>query len=106
MKWYHTYLLHPGLHHTEATIIQHYYWTGIIAASQKKVTRYGVCQRTKRSAKKYSKLPAKMAEEILRNKLREDLIGPYRIRRKWKVLLILKYIKMIDPVTRWFEVTQ
>ena len=47
-----------------------------------------------------------MAEETLRNKLCVDLIGPYKILKKGKDPLILKAITMIDPVTRWFEVTQ
>ena len=34
--------------------------------------------------KKYGKLPAKLAEETLWNKLCVDLIGPYRIRIKGK----------------------
>ena len=40
------------------------------------------------------------------NKLCVDIIGPYKIRRKWKETLILKSVTMIDPVTGWFEVTQ
>ena len=56
--------------------------------------------------KKYGKLPAKLAEETPPNKLCVDLIGPYKIRIKGKDPLILKYVTMIDPVTRWFEVTQ
>ena len=47
-----------------------------------------------------------MAEETQWNKLCVDLIGPYKIRRKVKEPLILKADTMIDPVTRWFEVTQ
>ena len=35
-----------------------------------------------------------------------DLIGPYKIHIKGKEPLILKYITTIDPVTKWFEVTQ
>ena len=29
VKWYHTYLLHPGLDQTEAIILQHFYWSGL-----------------------------------------------------------------------------
>ena len=35
-----------------------------------------------------------------------DLIGSSKIRRKGRDSLILKYVTMIDPVTRWFEVIQ
>ena len=62
VKWYHTYLLHPGLDRTEAKIRQHLYWTGIKESVQKEVTKCAICQRTKRSTKKYGKIPAKLAE--------------------------------------------
>ena len=58
------------------------------------------------TVKKDGKLPAKMAEETPWNKLCEDLIGPYKIRRKGKEPLILKAVMIIDPVTGWFEMTQ
>ena len=54
--------------------------------------------------KKNSKLPAKLAEEILWNKLCVDIIGSYKIRIKGREPLILKDVTMIDPVTRWFEI--
>ena len=51
-------------------------------AVQKEVTGCDTCQCKKRSTTKYSKLPAKLAEETPWNKLCVDLIGPYKIRRK------------------------
>ena len=45
VKWYHTYLLHPGLDRTEAMICQYLYCPGIIKAAQKEVTKCDVCQR-------------------------------------------------------------
>ena len=51
-------------------------------------------------------MPAKLAEEKQRNKICVDIIGPYKIQRKGKLHLILKYVTMIDPVTGWFGVTQ
>ena len=56
--------------------------------------------------KTYYKLPAKLAEETLWNKSCVDIIGPYKIRRKGKELLILKSVTMMYPITGWFEVTQ
>ena len=47
-----------------------------------------------------------MLEETPWNKLSVDLIGPYKIHRKGKEPLILKYITIIDYVTGLFEVTQ
>ena len=47
-----------------------------------------------------------MAEETPWNKLCVDIIGPYKIFRNGKEPLILKSVTMIDPVNRYFEVTQ
>ena len=91
---------------TDAMIHQHLYLPGIRKAVRKKVTKYDVCQRTKRSTKKYGALPAKLAEETPWNKLYVDIIGPYKIRRKGKEPLILKSVTMVNPVTGWCEVTQ
>ena len=52
------------------------------------------------------RFPPKLADEMPRNKLGVDLIGPYKIRRKGENPLILKAFTMIDPVTLWFEITQ
>ena len=87
-------------------ICQYLYWSGIREAVQKKVTKCDVCQGTKRSTKKYGKLPAKLAVKTPWNKLYVDLIGPYEMRRKGKDPRILKSVTMIDPVTGWHEVMQ
>ena len=92
---------------TEETIIQYFYWPVIINAVWKEVTNYDTWQRTKQSNRKYGKLPAKLAEEILCNKLCVDLIGTYVIRREGqKENLHIKAVTMINPVTGWFEITQ
>ena len=78
------YLLHSGMDRTEAIIYQHLYWPDTIDSVHKKGSNYDTCQRTKLSNKKYGKLPAKLAEEILWNKICVDIIGPYVIRRKGK----------------------
>ena len=52
-------------------------------------------------------LPAKLDEEIMRNKLCVDQIGPYTIHRKVKNKdLILKSVMIINPITGWFYITQ
>ena len=88
-------------------ICQHLYWIDIRYAVRKEVTNCDTCQRTKRSNKKYGKLTAKLSEEIPRNKLFVDLIGPYVIRRKGrKENLQIGAVTMIDNVTGWFERAQ
>ena len=88
------------MYRTKATIHQNLYWPNIKDAVCDEVNNCDTCQRKKRSNKKYGKLPAKLAEEIPRNKLCVDLIGPYAIRRKGKKEnLNLKEVTMINPVT-------
>ena len=87
-------------------ICQYLYWPGIREAVQTEVTVCDTCQRTKRSTKKYGKLPAKLAEETPWNKPCVYLIGSYKRGRKGKEPLILNFVTMIDPITGWFEVTQ
>ena len=105
MKWYHLYLLHPGLDRTEAMICQHLYWPGIIKIAQKEVTKCDVCQRINSSTNKYIELPAKLEEEIPWNKLCVDITVPYKLRRKGRDPQILKSVTMIGPITGWFEIT-
>ena len=87
-------------------IFEHLYCPRIIAAVRKEVTICDVCQGKKIPTKKHFKLPAKLAEETLWNKICVDLIGTYKIRKKGKYCLILIDITIIDPITRWFEVTK
>ena len=106
VKWYHTYLLHPGLDQTEEMIRQYSYWPSIREAVHGEVTRCDVCQRTKLSINKYGKLPDKLEEETPGNKLRVDLLWPYKISRNRKEPLILKAVTMIDPIYGWFHIMQ
>ena len=47
VKWYHSYILNPGMDQTEAMISQHFYWPGIIEDVQKEFIVCDMCQRTK-----------------------------------------------------------
>ena len=90
---------------TEATIHQNLYWPDIRDTIWKEVINCNTCQRKKRSNKKYGKLPAKVAEEIPWNKICIYLIGTYVILCKGKKEnLQIKPVKIIDPVTRLFDV--
>ena len=51
-------------------------------------------------------MPSKLAEVIQCNKIHVDIIGPYKICRKGRDPLILKAVIMIDPISRWFDITQ
>ena len=58
-RWYHMYLLHPGMERKEAMIRQHLYWPVIRNSVRKEVTDFDTCQCTNCSNIKYGKLPAK-----------------------------------------------
>ena len=87
-------------------ICQHFYWPVIRESIQKEFINCEFYQFTKRPTKKCGKLPPKLAEETPSNKLCVDIIGLYKISRKIKEPLFLKAVTVIDPVTRWFDVTQ
>ena len=78
------YLLHPVPYIMESKTRQQLYWPGIREAFYIEVMYCDACQRKKRSTNKYGKLPAKLAEETLWNKLCVDLLVPYKIRSKGK----------------------
>ena len=106
-NWCHAYLLHQGMDRTELMNRQHLYWPGMIKSIQKEGTDCDTCQCTKRSNKKYDKLPANESEDTSRNKLCVFIIGPYVTRIKGqKDNLNLKAVTMIYPVTGWSKITQ
>ena len=88
-------------------IRQYFNWPDIRDEVQQEISNPDTCKNTKRSNKKYGKLPAELAEEIPWSKICLDLIRPYIIRRKYKEeKLHLKAVIMIGPVTGQFEFVQ
>ena len=63
------------------------------------VSACAICQKNKRKQKKHGILPPKEAEALIWDKMRIDLIGPYKIRHKGKDPLICKCVTMIDPAS-------
>ena len=61
---------------TEAIIHKHLYWPNIRYYVRREVTNCDTGQLTKQSNIRYGKLPAKLAEEVLLNKLCVYLIDP------------------------------
>ena len=103
-KWYHTYLLHPGINRTESTIQQHLYWPNMRAKIREHCDKCPTCQLNKKSTKKYGLLPEKEAESDPWERICVDLIGPYTIKQKdGENELKLQAITMIDPATGWFK---
>ena len=54
----------------------------------------------------FSHLPPKESETIPGDKLRIDLIGPYKKGKKGKPILQCNAVTFIDPATSWFEIHQ
>jgi hypothetical protein len=107
INWYHTTLCHPGINRAKETIGQHLWWPEMRAHITNYVQICPLCQRNKRRQKKYGFLPPKLAEATPWDKLCADQIGPNKIKRKGKNKdLICRFVTMIDPATRWFEIQQ
>ena len=86
-------------------ICQRLYWPGIRKTVREEVTKCDVCQRNGKQ-KKYIEFPDKLAEETPWNELWVCLTGLYKLCIKSRDTLILKVVKMMDPVTGWFEIMQ
>jgi hypothetical protein len=81
VEWYHETLCHPGETRTEQTLRQHLWWPNLRNDVHEVCTKCHICQKTKRSNKKYGHLPPKEAEADPWDILCVDLIGPYTIKR-------------------------
>ena len=91
----------------EATIGFAYWWDGMSKAIQEYVRTCPVCQRAKRTEKKYGKLPLKIAEDpIPWQRVNVDLIGPLSAKTPDGKKHSFDALTMIDPATGWFEVVQ
>ena len=109
IDWYHQNLHHPGRVRTEETLRQHFTFRNLSQMVEDSVKKCPTCQKTKRSYKKYGKLPEKVAEFQPWEKVCIDLIGPYTLKpkgRNKKKELKLWCVTMIDPATGWFEMRE
>ena len=99
------YLLHPGMDCTEATISQHYYWNNLRGEIGPILRLCKSLQKNRKQNKNCGLLYDKEEEVVPWDKLAVDIIGSYKIIREGQyVPLILKYLTMLDLVTRWFEI--
>ena len=106
MAWYHHYLAHPGQVRMDETLRQLYYWDNMRADVQRLVKSCKICQKSKKTRKKYGHLPPKTAEEAIPwNRVNVDMIGPLTVRTPTKEYELLA-LTMIDPVTGWFEIKE
>merc|ERR1712115_613218 len=82
IDWYHQNLCHPGRVRTEETLRQHFTFRNLSQMVEDSVKKCPTCQKTKRSYKKYGKLPEKVAQFQPWEKVCIDLIGPYTLKPK------------------------
>ena len=100
VNWYHTYLLHPGTEHIEASISQHCYWPHLREDIRTHINVCNNCQKNKKQNLEYGKFSVKEAEAITWDRLSVDLIGSYKIIREGRDdPLILRALTMIYPST-------
>ena len=104
VEWYHYTLCHPGATRLEATIRQNFTWKNLREDVHKMCRKCPVCQKCKKSSKKYGHLPEKAAELVPWDKLCVDLVGPYQIPQEQGSTMELWCVTMIDPATSWFEI--
>jgi hypothetical protein len=78
--WYNTYLHHPGITRTEATLRQNLTWPNIRKDLEAAVKNCHECQIGKKTRNKYGELPYNLAQRrIAWNRVDVDLIGPLTI---------------------------
>jgi transposase InsO family protein len=102
IQFYHDNLKHPGVTRTLQTIQQFMVWPNMQASIEKYVNQCDICQRFKRTTKKYGKLPTKLPVTTPWLEVHVDHIGPYS---QVNHVNAPKYyaLSIIDPATSWVE---
>jgi hypothetical protein len=88
VRWYHTYLQHPGITRMEAKLRQIFTWPNLRKDVEAAVKNCQLCQICKKVRKKYGDLLEKLAERpIAWDRVDVYLIGPLTVNTpsgKWK----------------------
>ena len=101
---YHLFLCHPGITRLQMTISQTMTWEGLAKECKYHVKTCDICQTSKKSTRKYGKLPEKLAEATPWELLCVDLVGPYTVTIDKSTERTLHAMTFIDLATGWFEV--
>ena len=96
LEWYHKMLVHPGTSRLEAALRQVYWWPNLRIDVEKCCKHCQMCQLAKKQKKKYSKIPAKKAEELIWNRVNVDLWGPATVNNTKQGKLKMHLMTMID----------
>ena len=103
VEWYHTMLVHPGVHRLYNTLRQHYTWPKMLTHIQQYTKRCKPCQLGKRGLKGYGEIPLKDVETEPWKDIAVDLSGP------WQTVVDNKEVNfhtltIIDVFTGWVEI--
>ncbi len=90
VTWYHHYLQHPGNTCLEGTLRTAMYWTNMRRTVRSYVKHSRSCQVNKRQSTQYGKLPMKFVITTPWEALCVDLIGPYTLKGKDGIAIVLK----------------
>ena len=103
MEWYHTTLVHPGVHRLYNTLRQHYTWPKMLSQIRAYLRTCGPCQRGKRGGRGYGKVPLKDVETEPWKDIALDLAGPWKAVVDGKDVLF-HTLTIIDVFTGWVEI--
>jgi hypothetical protein len=106
LQWYHHYLQHPGISRLEETLSTVMYWPGLRADVKRLVKSCKRCQKGKRRARGYGKVPPKTSDQVPWRKICVDLIGPYTLKGQDGKIMDFMCLTIIDPATGWFEMVE
>ena len=107
LQWYHLLQVHPGERRMKKTIRFVYTWKGLKADVKQICKLCHVCQMSKNSGKKkFDLVPEKKGEITKWSQVNVDLWGPKTIRNKNGKNYHTHVMTMVDPVARWFELSQ
>ena len=99
LQWYHHYLQHPGISRLEETLIAVMYWPGLGADVKILVKSCKRCQKGKRRAWGYGKVPPKTPDQVPWRKICVDLIDPYTLKDQTGKIVDFMCLIIINPAT-------
>ncbi|MGH7954378.1 MAG: integrase, partial [Gloeomargaritales cyanobacterium] len=104
VAWYHENLCHPGMTRQLLTITQYFWARHLRQFVDNYVRTCPVCQRQKRTPKKYGLLPPRDADTVPWQTICVDLIGPWTVQDATHNVYKLTALTIIDPATSWIEI--
>jgi transposase InsO family protein len=105
LEWYHTKLVHPGVHRLYNTLRQHYTWPKMMDMIRKYTKKCDPCQKGKRGLRGVGKIPMKDVETEPWKDIAVDCSGPWAAKIDGKKVIFWS-LTIIDVFTSWVEIHQ